>query len=167
MRLTYTYSWRLRAGGEADARRIVGRLRERAVELGLGPVGEVIEASGHDGEEIPGRRVWTEFGEVELSPVKVISFTAVPPGDRPARFGLGLYPAAVLRGGEYVDVDEWVWGGAVATADQRRVGLLMQTAAEVGLDVAEAFGGMVFASRRGPDGRVRTEQRPAFDPELF
>ena len=136
--------------------------------MGLDPVGELAVLAGEEAKQdqrLPRRYVWTPGGvEERLQPAEVVFFTATLPGSPAEAFGLARYqPAARDTPGD----TGWSWASVLRVSELRTIANLMDGAAELGLEVVQACGGMVFTSRRDETGEVQTEQRWAFDPETF
>jgi hypothetical protein len=165
--ISVLYSWRLPFGDSALARRILEQLRERAVQIGLQSVSELVALAGEEAEKdqrLPRRYVWTpDGGDKPLPPAEVVFFTATLPGGERASFGLGKYQ------GE--DDGGWSWGGVARTYALRTFDNFCRAAAELGVEVTESFAGVVFIHKREETGQVQTEQREAlgqaFDPDTF
>jgi hypothetical protein len=79
-------------------------------------------------------------------------FAATIPGATEGRYGLAL------AGNSF-----WSWSGAVVISSARTVSELHAAAADLGLEVVEEYGGMIFTSKKNAAGAVVTEQRQAFD----
>ena len=107
-----TIHWNLQANvrTEAAARELVGRLRQRSLDLRFDGVGEMVDLSGQDADyrthsaESPARWLLIQAGQyVEsggghyaVSPQHVIAFETHPgDGCEPANFGLCRYPASI------------------------------------------------------------------------
>lgn len=147
MKVGYSYSWLLPAGDLAQVQEIIGTLRHRAIELGS-EVGGVSVLTGDDAQA------------VQQDAQVAVVFTATLPGATEGRYGLGA-------AGNLSDPQSWSWNGAVEVSDVRTVSQLHAAAAELGLEVVEGYGGMVFMSRKNALGVVQVEQRRAFDVENF
>lgn len=83
-------------------------------------------------------------------------FTATIPGASKGTFGLAS--AGDLS---------WSWRGAVVTSDVKKISDLNAVAADLDLEVAEVYAGMIFTSKKNADGVVECEQREAFDWSNF
>ncbi len=111
-----TIHWNLKTDvrTEVAARELVGRMRQRALDLPLASVGEIMELSGRDADykvqpaESPARWLLIQAGQyVEsddchyaVAPQQVIAFETQPgEGCEPANFGLCRYPA-------FIEVDD-------------------------------------------------------------
>ena len=111
-----TIHWNLKADirTEAAARELVGQLRQRALDLPLASVGEILDLSGRHADykvqlaESPVRWLLIQAGQyVEsgnchyaVAPQHVIAFQTQPgDGSEPANFGLCRYPA-------FIEVDD-------------------------------------------------------------
>ena len=107
-----TIHWNLQADvrTETEARQLVDRLRQRALDLPLASVGEIMDLSGRDADykvqpaESPARWLLIQAGQyVEkddchyaVEPQHVIAFETRPgEGCEPANFGLCRYPAFI------------------------------------------------------------------------
>lgn len=143
MNVAYAYSWRLHAAESSHVEVVIDSLRRHAVELG-GEAGEVVVLNGKDAEAVkPGSRA-------------AVLFTATVPGATEGKYGLAT-----------AGNSSWSWNGAVMISDVRTVSQLHAAAADLGLEVVESYGGMVFTSRRNGQGVVEVVQRSAFDGTDF
>ncbi len=123
-----TIHWKLKADvrQEGEARALVERLRQRACDLPLANVSEMMELAGEDTDfaklsrESPARWLLIQAGayikvsgcDYHVAPRHVIAFTTQPgDGCEPANFGLCRYPATL-------EVDDHRPG---ATGGKRRV----------------------------------------------
>ena len=105
-----TIHWNLKADVRtaAAARELVGRLRQRALDLPLASVGEIMDLSGREADdkvqpaESPARWLLIQAGQYiesgdchyAVAPQHVIAFETQPgDGCEPANFGLCRYPA--------------------------------------------------------------------------
>ena len=147
MRVGYSYSWFLPAGDHAQVREVIDKLRQHAVELG-GEVGDVSVLAGDDAQA------------VQQDAQAAVVFTATLPGATEGRFGFSAT-------GNSSGPQSWSWNGAVVVSDVRIASQLHAAAAELGLEVVEGYGGMIFTSRKNALGVVEVEQRWAFDVENF
>jgi hypothetical protein len=163
--ISIVFSWRLPSGDGALARRIVEQLQERAIQIGLQSVSELVVLTGEEAEKdqrLPRRYVWTPGGsDRPLPPAEVVFFTATLPGGERATFGLGKFQGEEDGG--------WSWGGVARTYALRTFDTFCRAAAELGVEAVESFAGVVFIHKRDEAGQVQTEQREAipFDPETF
>jgi len=110
MGLTIHYSLALKSRSTTKARQLIERLRQRAMDLPLQSVGDIIDVAGEsaDFQKLPKGHPhrWLMIqstGDVQrgrysysVSPTRVIAFT-IHPGDgcEPANFGLCLYPSTI------------------------------------------------------------------------
>ena len=114
MGLTIHFCLKANSRTESDARELVGRLRQRALDLPFARVGEIVDLSGRDADykvqpaESPARWLLIQAGQyVEsgnchyaVAPQHVIAFETQPgDGCEPANFGLCRYPA-------FIEVDD-------------------------------------------------------------
>ena len=107
-----TIHWNLQADvrTEPEARALVERLRQRALDLPLASVGEIMDLSGRDADykvqpaESPARWLLIQAGQYiesgdchyAVAPQHVIAFQTQPgEGCEPANFGLCRYPAFI------------------------------------------------------------------------
>ena len=108
MGLTIHWSLRTNSRTEVEARELVGRLRQRALDLPLARVGEIMDLWGRDADytvqpaESPARWLLIQAGQYiesgdrhySVAPQHVIAFQTQPgDGCEPANFGLCRYPA--------------------------------------------------------------------------
>lgn len=139
MKVGYSYSWLLSAVDLAQAREIIGSLHHRAFELG-GDAGDVVVLTGDEAEAVqPGAQV-------------AVFFLATIPGASEGRYGLASAGNSC-----------WSWNGAVVISAARTVSELHAAAADLGIEVVEEYGGMIFRSKKNGKGVVEVEQRSAFD----
>ena len=143
MRVGYGYSWFLPAGDLALVWEVIDKLRQHAVELG-GKVGDVSTLTGDEAQV------------VQQDAQAAVLFTATLPGATEGRYGLS---AAGISSGP----QSWSWSGAVVISDVRAVSQLHADAAELGLEVVEGYGGMIFTSKKNAQGGVEVEQRQMLD----
>lgn len=147
MRVGYSYSWLLPAGDVVHVREVIDKLHQHAVELG-GGAGDVHVLTGDEAQA------------VQRDAQAAILFTATLPGATEGRYGLA---ATGISSGP----QSWSWNGAVVVSDVGIVSQLHAAAAELGLEVAESYAGMMFESNRNALGVVEVEQRWAFDVDIF
>lgn len=139
MKVAYSYNWSLPAGDLVQVREIIGRLRQQAVELG-GEAGDVAVLTGDEAEAVqPAAQV-------------AVFFLATIPGATEGRYGLALAGNSC-----------WSWNGAVVISAAKTVSELHAAAADLGIEVVEEYGGMIFRSKRNRQGIVEVTQRSAFD----
>jgi len=81
-----------------------------------------------------------------------VMFTATIPGSTEGKYGLAA-------AGDF----SWSWSGAVVISSARMVSEFHAAAADLGIEVVERYGGMVFTSGKNASGVVEVEQRQAFD----
>src|SRR5688572_23939204 len=93
------------SGGDADARRLVARLRERALGLPFEDISDVLAWRGDEPDAPPVVGDWLlqrpgtpteEEHWVFVRPIQVYVFTATCAGAEVATFGLASHPSAVL-----------------------------------------------------------------------
>lgn len=143
MNVGYTFSWHLPVGDIAQVRGIIAKLRQEAITCGS-EVGDLIELTGDDSQA------------VQPEARQAVLFTATLPGARATRFGL-------FSAGN----SSWAWRGSVVISDVKKISDLNSVAAELGLEVAETYAGMVFTTKKNADGVLEVEQREAFDWKNF
>ena len=143
MRVGYSYSWFLPAGDHAQVREVIDKLRQHAVDLG-GEAGDVHVLTGDEAQA------------VQRDAQAAVVFSATLPGATKGRYGLAAT-------GYSSGPQSWSWSGTVVVSDVRIVSPLHAAAAELGLEVTEGYGGMMFESKRNALGVVEVEQRQAFD----
>ena len=137
MGLTIHYSLHFPGPDEAEARRLVGQLRQRALGLPFSMVGSLVDLAGaacdcdqeeHEASEhwlLIQAKKWVEHDErhVDVAPGRVIAFKTSPgEGSEWANFGLCLYPVMVTgtgkRGGGRVQTGlapGWHWSSFCKT----------------------------------------------------
>src|SRR5688572_2241557 len=131
MGLTISYTLSSDAATAEDARAVVEKLRNRALDLPFAEVGEVIELRGQPAYDPPNLdrddphkwmktqachllryKIRRDEHWAQVPPEHLIAFT-VDPGDgcEPANFGLCRYPKTVLDNGRRVttNLDGWHW----------------------------------------------------------
>jgi len=140
MKVAFTYSWLLPDGDLAHVRGIIEQVRQHAIELGSEAVSDVIVLTGDDAQAVqPKARL-------------AVVFIATIPGATEGRYGLAL-----------AGNSSWSWSGAVVISSAKTVSELHAAAADLGIEVAEVYAGMVFKSKKNAAGEVVTQQRQAFD----
>lgn len=147
MRVGYVYSWSLPDGDLSQVREVIDKLRQHAVEL-CGEAGDVHVLTGGEAQA------------VQRDAQAAVLFTATLPGATEGRYGLAAT-------GNSSGPQSWSWSGAVVVSDVRIVSQLHAAAAQLGLEVAEEFGGMIFTSSRNALGVVGVVQQWAFDVDNF
>lgn len=148
----------------AEARHVVEKLRQKAIDLKWLPVGDVVHLVEPDSERLPGKFLLIAAGDTVLAPNEVIFFEATPPGDEPRPVGLAAY-ASHMEGSSQVvptHLAGWQWIGAIRSPDMRAVKSFIHTAAELGLEVTMSSGGKVLTAKKNDTGQVEYEERPAF-----
>jgi len=143
MNVAFSYSWLLHAADLVQVRAIIEKLRQHAVELG-GTVGDVAVLTGEDAQV------------VQPEARQAVLFAATIPGASEGKYGLAS-----------AGNSSWWWNWVVVVSDVRRVGELHAAAADLGLEVAEVYAGMIFTSRKNASGVVEVDQRQAFDMTDF
>ena len=139
MQVGFTYSWSLPAGDFPQVRDIIDKLRQYAVEHG-GEVGDVKVLTGDEAQAMqPKAR-------------HAVMFAATIPGATAAEYGLASAGST-----------SWSWSGAVLVSDVRSVSEFHAAGADLGLEVVEGYGGMVFTSKKNAAGAVVTVQRSVYD----
>jgi hypothetical protein len=153
--------------GSAEARRVVERLRQRAIDLKWQPVSGVVHLADQEcaeADRLPGEFLLIAAGDTVLSPHEVFFFEATPPGDEPRPFGLAAYPGHMEGGSRVVPthLDGWQWIGVIRSSDVQAVTEFVHAAAELGLEVTASVGGKVLTAKLDETGRVRHEERETF-----
>ena len=136
MGLTVHYSLALNTRSATKARQVVEQLRQRALDLPLKTVGEIIDLSGDaaDFQKLPNKHPhrWlliqcshhVQHGEYGYSvpPARVIAFGTLPgDGCEQANFGLCLYPATIevehdgIKRRIRTGAKGWCWGSFCKT----------------------------------------------------
>jgi hypothetical protein len=134
------FFWRLAAGDQVQARKVVEQLRQQVVDLRWEAVSEVIHLT--DNQCITDDRLERKFlligaGDTCLSPHEIIFFTACPPGDQIRPFGLAAYPCYVEGDSHVVPthLGRWCWVGLIRSPALKAARILLQTATELGLEI--------------------------------
>jgi hypothetical protein len=164
------FFWKLAGADFAEARRVVGQLRQKAIDLKWLPVGDVVHLTDQecsDGDRLPGRFLLIAAADTVLTPHEVVFFEATPPGDEPRPFGLAAYPGYMegSTGVAPTHLAGWQWIGVIRSSDRQGVEGFIHRAAELGLEVTASVGGKVLRTRQDEAGMVRYEERPAFPVE--
>lgn len=143
----------------AQVRSVVEQLRQKTIDLGLTGVDGLVCLSGHEIE-------LHEFGErfklvddtiTPVLPLSVCYFDGKLPDGEAIEVGLARYEM----------LDGWTWSGIVNSRDMRTTALLMESAAELGIEATMFCGGMLFRHWLDDSGQVQYEQRWAVDWENF
>ena len=157
--MTITFTFQYANADLEQIRSVVEQLRQKATDLGLSGVGDLVCLSS---DEIASH----EFGErfkladetsTPVLPTVVCVFNARLPDGEPIEVGLARYEM----------FDEWTWSGIVQSRDMRTVALVMEAAAELGIEATMFAGGMYFRHWRDESGQVQYEQEWAVDWENF
>lgn len=161
------FFWK-RVGTESgEARRVVERLRQKAIDLKWQPVGDVVHLADQacaEADRLPGKFLMIAAGDTVLAPHEVFFFEATPAGDEPRPFGLAAYPGHMEGDSRAIPthLDGWQWVSVVRSADVQAVNEFVHAAAELGLAVTASVGGKVLTATLDETGRVRHEERTAF-----
>jgi hypothetical protein len=106
------FFFRLVGADIAEARNVVERLRQKAIDLKWLPVGDVIHLTDQEcgeGDRLPGKFLMIAAGDAVLAPHEVVFFGALPPGDEPRPFGLAAYAGHMEGSGEVVPTQLVGW----------------------------------------------------------
>jgi hypothetical protein len=152
-------------------REVMGKLRQRAIELGFLRVSDLCclmneaDILGSD----YGRRLLRADLERSVLPTAVIYFTAALFDSETAEIGLRSLPVEIEVGDVAIPygVEDWTWSGTVRTRDLKSLGELLNYAAEIGFWTSRAFGGMTITCCRDADGTVKHEWECVEIPEDF
>jgi hypothetical protein len=161
------FFFRLVGADIGEARNVVERLRQKAIDLKWLPVGDVIHLTDQEcseGDRLPGKFLLIAAGDTVLAPHEVVFFEATPPGDEPRPFGLAAYPGYMEGSNKVVPTHlaGWQWVGVIRSSDVQGVKDFIHTAAELGLEVTASFEGKVLTAKQDETGQVRFEEGPAF-----
>lgn len=161
------FFWKLVNTDITEARRVVERLRQSAINLNWLPVSDIAhltEQACGDGDRLPGKFLLIAAGDTVLAPHEVVFFEATPPGDEPRPFGLAAYPGYTEGSGQVVPTHlvGWQWIGVVRSSDRQGIEGLIHTAAGLGLEVTASFEGKVLMVKQDETGQVRFEERTEF-----
>lgn len=156
--MSITFTFRSPDADPEQIRSVVEQLRQKATDLGLTGVGGLVCLSGDEIEQ-------HEFGErfrladeniTPILPQSVCFFDAKLPDGQPMEIGLALYEM----------LDGWTWSGIIQSRDMRSVGLVMEAAAELGVEATMYCGGM-YLRYWSENGRMEVEQDWAVDWDNF
>jgi hypothetical protein len=156
--------WTLVEGEIADVGRVVGILRQKAIDLKWLPVGDVLHLVEPDSDRLPGKFLLIAAGETVLAPHEVVFFEATPPGDEPRPFGLAGYASHMEGSNQVVPTHlvGWQWIGVIRSSNQHGVESFIHIAAELGLEVTASFDGKVLTAKKDETGQVRFEEKTDF-----
>ena len=151
----------------AEARRVVERLRQRAIDLKWLPVGGVVHLADQEcaeADRLPGKFLLIAAGDTVLAPHEVFFFEATPTGDEPRPFGLAAYPGHMEGSSRVIPthLEGWQWIGVIRSSDVQAVNEFVHAAAELGLEVTASVGGKVLTATLDEAGRGRHEERATF-----
>ena len=158
--MMFFFKW---VGAEsAEARRVVERLRQRAIDLKWLPVGDVVHLADrgcNEADRLPGKFLLIASGEEVLAPHEVFFFEATPPGDESRPFGLAAYPGHMEGDSRVIPthLNGWQWIGVIRSPDVQAVNEFVHAAAELGLEVTASVGRKVLTATLDETGRVRHE----------
>ncbi len=161
------FFWKLHKADISEVRRLVGLLRQKAIDLNWLPVGDVVHLTDQecsDGERLPGHFLLIAAGDTVLAPHKVVFFEATPPGDESRPFGLAAYAGYMESSSEVVPthLPGWQWIGVIRSGELQAVQEFIHTAAGLGLEVTASFAGKVMTASQDETGKIKYEERPAF-----
>lgn len=157
--MTITFTFQYPNADLEQVRAVVEQLRRKTNNLGLAGVDGFVCLNG-------GEIATHEFGErfkladeniTPVLPTAVCLFDAKLPDGEPIEVGLARYEM----------LDGWTWSGIVQSRDMRTVALVMDAAAELGIEATMYCGGMLFRHWRDESGQVQYEQEWAVDWENF
>jgi hypothetical protein len=151
LNVAYSYLWRLPAASVEAARGIVEQLRQYAIKIGAEDVGDLIVLIGNDAHM------------VRTGASIVMMFDAVLPTVRTATLatvGIEQYGLASSDG------TSWEWSGIVRVSGFQEISKLIHTAAELGMETHQTFGGIVRSAKRNSAGEVIYNQRYALQIDL-
>jgi hypothetical protein len=165
--ITMMFFWKLVSADIMEARRVVEKLRQQAIDLNWLPVGDVVHLSDQecaDGDRLPGTFLMIAAGETVLSPHEVVFFEATPTGDELRPFGLAAYADYMESSSEVIPTNlaGWQWVGVIRSEARQTIRSFIDTAAALGLEVTASFGGKVLTVKQDETGQIRYEERPAF-----
>ncbi|HEY7328083.1 MAG TPA: hypothetical protein VH592_10605 [Gemmataceae bacterium] len=137
------FFWKLGQGEIGEARRVVERLREKAVAMKWFPVGDVLHLVEPDSDRLPDKFLLIAAGDTVLAPHEVVFFEATPPGDEARPFGLAAYPGYMEGNSQVIPTHlaGWQWIGVIRSDDMQIVNGFFHTAAELGLEVTMSSSG--------------------------
>ena len=148
--MTITFTFQHPEADLDQIRAVVEQFRQRPIDLGLTGIGGLVCLNG-------GEIATHEFGDrfklmdENISPVlpqAVCYFDGKLPDDQFIEVGLARYEM----------LDGWTWSGIVQSRDMRTVALVMEAAAELGVEATMFAGGMYFRHWRDASGQVQYEQ---------
>ena len=153
-RITVSYILSHQPASPVVIREIIEKLRQRAIELGLRHVSDLVCLMTE--EDILASR----YGNRATWPEAVVYFSGALFDSELAEFGLCWLPVEIEVGAETIPygVNEWTWNAIVRTRDLRTLSELFSFAAENGLWTSMTFGGTTFLCYRDASGTVKHEQ---------
>ncbi len=162
-RLSVTYRLAHPSASPEAINAIIEKLRQRAIELGLRRVGDIVCLTTE--EDILDSR----YGGQPIPPTAVVYFGAALFDSDLAEFGLCKWPAEIEVGGATIPfgVSEWTWSGSIRTRDVKTLSDLFDFAASLGLWASITFAGMTISCFRGANGTVEYDQEWLQTPEDF
>jgi len=148
--VTITFTFRYAAANSEQIRAVVEQLRQKATDLGLTGIGGLVclnddEIATH---EFGDRFKLVDDTIIPVLPQAVCYFDGKLPDDQFIEVGLARYEM----------LDGWTWSGIVQSRDMRTVALVMEAAAELGVEATMFAGGMYFRHWRDASGQVQYEQ---------
>lgn len=157
--MTITFTFRHPDAALEQIRAVVEQLRQKATDLGLSGVGGLVCLSS---DEVAAHEFGERFNLVDenitpVLPMAVCYFDGKLPDGEAIEFGLALYEM----------LDGWTWSGIVQSRDMRTVAVLMEAAAELGIEATMFCGGMLFRYWLDDSGQVQYEQEWSVDWENF
>lgn len=157
--MTITFTFQHPDADLAQVRSVVEQLRQKTIDLGLTGVDGLVclnddEIASH---EFGDRFKLADETITPVLPMAVCFFDAKLPDGEPIEVGLALYEM----------LDGWTWSGIVQSRDMRSVALVMEAAAELGVEATMFAGGMYFRHWRDKSGQVQYEQDWAVDWDNF
>jgi len=162
-RITVSYRFSHPPASPEAIKAIIEKLRQRAIELGLRQVSELVALLTE--QDILASR----YGSQPIQPFAVVYFGAALFDSDLAEFGLCKLPVEIEVGGATIPfgVDEWTWGGTIRTRDVKTLSELFDFAAGLGLWASMTFAGMTISCFRGANGTVEYDQEWLQTPEDF
>lgn len=157
--MTITFTFQYANADLEQIRSVVEQLHEKATDLGLTGVGGLVCLSGDEiaTHEFGDRFKLADETITPILPTAVCYFDGKLPDGQAIEVGLALYE--MLEG--------WTWSGIVQSRDMRTVALVMEAAAELGIEATMFCGGMLFRHWLDDSGQVQCEQEWAVDWENF
>lgn len=162
-RLTISYILSHPPAPSQAIRDIIEKLRQRATELGLRQVTDLVCLTTE--QDILDSR----YASQPIRPYAVVFFAAAFSDSDPTEFGLCSLPVKIEIGTATIPygIEEWTWSASVRTRDVKTLSELFDFAAALGLWASMTVAGITIACHRDASGVVQYEQEWAELPDEF